>query len=273
MENKDYPKYVETQILKIFEKENLKSLTNLKDYFPSQDNLINIYRKRYYKNFQDNVIDISTKKFILLDDETAEIQNDKIWKLSYDIKNCNDDLKLLVAQLYLFRPYINNPILEKSNFSGRMEFTYRQTFSDWNYSTFVSCCYEKLYNYWDRIGDILALYLKINIDERKVGFFTVINKIEKEEKYSNDENLIFLKNFKDNEFREFNEKRIEIVHYYQFETIYRHKYQKIQAENNKEEKMNALWEWKKNMPEYFKNHLELSLKGYQHCIKFINEHF
>ncbi len=30
---------------------------------------------------------------------------------------------------------------------------------------------------------------------------------------------------------------------------------------------------KRNMPEYFKNHLELSVLGYKHCFKFIQEHF
>jgi hypothetical protein len=272
MENKNYPQYIEEQIFEIFKAENLKSIADAENYFPSQDDLIGLYQKKYFKNFQENVM---VENIELFDEKTTEIKNEKIWKLSFDIKNCNDDLKLFVAQLYIFRPNINNPNLEKTNLNGIIHYGYNQNFSDWNYSSIVSCCFEKLYNYWDRIGDIISLYLNVfnEKEERKIAFASVVDNLDKKEIYSNDENFKFLKSFKDNQFKDFNKTRKEVVHYNQFETTYRYSFMKFRVENNGEEKIMEIWEWKKNMPEYFKNQLELSLLGYDNCYNFIKNNF
>jgi hypothetical protein len=272
MENKNYPQYFEEQIFDVFKKENLKSLADDENYFPRQDFLISLYRERYFSNFQNEILfdNLEVNKE-LFDEKKAEIQNEKIWKISFDIKNCNDDLKLFIANLYLFHPHINDPIKGKHRIGGRVLHSYNQNFSDWNYSSLVSCCFEKLYNFWDRIGDIIALYLNLDIGERMVAFETVIVNLDKKEIYLNDENFVFLQSFREIEFREFNKMRKEVVHYNQFETTYRYDF--IFKHINDEEKIKEIWKRKKNMPKYFKNHLRLSLIGYEHCIKFIEENF
>ena len=63
----------------------------------------------------------------------------------------------------------------------------------------------------------------------------------------------------ENEFKEFNDHRKEVVHYYQFETTYQHEFLDNSSDENE---IKRLWEWKKNMPEYFKNHLKLSCDGF-----------
>ena len=115
MKNRNYPQYIQEQILEVLKKENLKSIADDKEsYFLSQNHLIGLYGKRYFLHHQS---EISSGNFEvnneLFDDDKAEIQNEKIWKLSFDIKNCNDDLKLFLANLYLFKPYINDPTLDK----------------------------------------------------------------------------------------------------------------------------------------------------------------
>ena len=278
MKNRNYPQYIQEQILEVLKKENLKSIADDKEsYFLSQNHLIGLYGKRYFLHHQS---EISSGNFEvnneLFDDDKAEIQNEKIWKLSFDIKNCNDDLKLFLANLYLFKPYINDPTLDKITIPSIPDlyfFSYNQNFSDWNYCSLVSCCFEKLYNYWDRIGDIISLYLNVfsEKDERKITFASVIDNLDRKGIYSNDENFKFLKSFKDNQFKDFNKTRKEVVHYNQFETTYRYDF--IFKHQNDEEKIMEIWKWKKNMPEYFKNHLEISLLGYKHCFKFIEEQF
>jgi toxin ParE1/3/4 len=62
-----------------------------------------------------------------------------------------------------------------------------------------------------------------------------------------------------NEFREFNKHRKEIVHYYQFETTYKHQ---LEENYRNEEEIEKLWNWKNNMPSYFKSHLNLSCIGF-----------
>ena len=267
MENKNYPQYFEEQIFDVFSKENLKSLADdLEWYLTIQGAAINSFKERYFRNFNGEILDKDIEENTLfIDEDKVETENEKLWKLYSDIEYCNSDLKLFTANLYLLRPTINNPTLEKTN--GRP--LYRQNFSDWNYSALVSCCYEKLYNYWDRIGDALAMYLRLDI-KGKIYFPIVIDKLKEEYKNSNNESLNFLINFREIEFKKFNEIRIEVVHYNQFETTYKYDFNKC---NNDENQINNLWESKRNMPEYFKNHLELSVLGYKHCFKFIQEHF
>jgi len=131
-------------------------------------------------------------------------------------------------------------------------------------------CYEKLYNYWDRIGDVLALYLQLDIDNVKINFASVIDCLDKKKIFSKNENFIFLKSFKEKQYKEFNAVRREVVHYNLFETNYKYDFNKFKDD---EQKIMEQWQWKKNMPEYFKNHLELSILGYKHCFKFVEEHF
>lgn len=273
MENKNYPEYFYEQILEVFKNENLKSIADDEDkYFISQNYLIDFYSKRYFRNFQNEIsannIENNNELF---DDEKAELQIEKIWKLSFDIKNCNDDLKLFIANLYLFKPHINNPTVGKYYVKGIVHHPYKQNFSDWNYCSLVSCCFEKLYNFWDRIGDIIALYLNLDIGERLVAFETVIVNLDKKGIYSNDENFVFLKSFKEKQFKEFNKIRRQVVHYNQFETTYRYNF--IFKCKDDEDKIYDLWKWKNDMPEYFKDHLALTIKGYMHCFEFIKEHF
>ncbi|MBI9042082.1 Cthe_2314 family HEPN domain-containing protein [Lutibacter sp.] len=183
-----------------------------------------------------------------------------------DLKNCNNDLKLLIANLYLYHPHINNPLNEFKILEGEKLFTYFQNGPDWIYSTFVSCCYEKLYNYWDRIGDTLAYYLEIGILEHRVTFASVIDKMERMEIFKSNPSFEYLKEFKENEYMEFNKHRKEVVHYYQFETTYKHQ---IEENCRNEEEIEKLWNWKNNMPEYFKNQLNLSCEGFTKTYELI----
>ena len=269
MENKNYSQYFEEQIFDVFKKENLKSLADdLGWYLTIQGAAINSFKDRYFRNFNREIVDKDIEENnVFINEDKVESENEKLWKLYSDIEYCNSDLKLFIANLYLLRPTINNPTLEKTNSRP----VYRQNFSDWNYSALVSCCYEKLYNYWDRIGDVLALYLRLEKEiNGKIYFPVVIDKLKEEYKNSNNENLNFLINFRENEFKEFNKRRVDVVHYNQFETTYKYDFIKFKHD---EDEIKDLWKRKNEMPEYFKNHLELTIKGYAHCFEFIKEHF
>lgn len=185
----------------------------------------------------------------------------------WDLVNCNNDLKLFTAHLFYYRPLINNPIGEASLLNGEFLSTYFQTGADWLYSSFVSCCYEKLYNYWDRIGDALAFYLNVDIKEEQVSFSKVIDILTDHSSIKEEEQFKWLLNFKNNDFLEFNKHRKDIVHYYQFETTYRFEHAICSGDRAEIEK---LWEWKKLMPEYFRLHLKSSCEGYYIACKLIN---
>lgn len=238
------PKVHLDSIFKIFQKENLISLSD-NDYS--------------YKGI--NVLEFSGEN------TNSDLKKYNSIKNVFDMVNCNNDLKFFTAQLYLYRPYINNPILENRPCDGLTMFTYFQNPYDWAYSTYVSCCYEKLYNFWDRIGDSLAYYLNLDISEDRVSFHSVIEKLSNSNLYNSNSNFEFLQKFKNNEFSEFNSHRKDIVHYYQFETDY---FYNFTINSFEKEKIMKLWERKSKMPEYFKDHLIQSCDGFYHTYKLIN---
>jgi len=228
-----------------------------------------IFRNEKLISLEDNDFnyrDINFLNILNFRKESSKFKKFNIFKVKSDLLNCNNDLKLLTANLYLYQPFINNPLLEFKIRKKGKKFKYLQKMEDWIYSTNVSCCFEKSYNFWDRIGDTLAYCLELDIKEHLVGFAKVIEKIESLEIYNDNQNFIFLNNFKKNQFKELNKLRKEIVHYYQFETIYKEKFISV---NNSEIEVKKLWEWKKNMPNYFKEQLEFSLEGFYNMYKLI----
>ena len=224
----------------------------------------------------EKLISLEDNKFIYKDvnflhilnfrKEDSKFEKFDIFKIKSDLLNCNNDLKLFTANLYLYQPFINNPFKEFKIRKTEKKFKYFQKMEDWIYSSNVSCCFEKSYNFWDRIGDTLAYSLELDIKEHLVGFAKVIKKIESLGTFNDNENFIFLNNFKKNEFKELNKQRKEIVHYYQFETTYKEKFHSV---NSSESDLKKLWEWKKNMPNYFKEQLELSCEGFYNMYKLI----
>ncbi|TJY35892.1 Cthe_2314 family HEPN domain-containing protein [Pontimicrobium aquaticum] len=230
--------------------------------FFSRENLISL------SDNEHNYNGLNTMQILHLEKVNPNFEKFNKFKNLSDLKNCNNDLKLLTANLYLYHPHINNPLKEFKIIREEKIFTYFQNGYDWIYSTFVSCCYEKLYNYWDRIGDTLAYYLELDIPEFRVGFASAIDKMISMEIYNSNENFEFLRNFKSNEFREFNKHRKDVVHYYQFETTYKHE---IEENFNNEEEIEKLWNWKNNMPNYFKNHLNLSCIGFVKTYELIKK--
>jgi hypothetical protein len=260
IENLNYPEYFEKIIFEIIEEEGLRSLDDLENYLQIQSEVIEKYREKYFYN-EENINKDSLNKF---DVEKTELNNLKLFYLLDDIKNCSKDLKLFTANLYLLLPSINNPLNEMRVLNNEKYPTYYQNFSDWNYSALVSCCYEKLYNFWDRIGDALSLYLNLEIKEHSITFPFVIDHLEQKNSFSNNESFIFLKSFKDNEFKEFNSIRRDIVHYKQFETKFKNGF------HFDKKNLESLWEFKKNRPNYFKNQLEICAEGYKKTFELIN---
>lgn len=185
----------------------------------------------------------------------------------WDLINCNNDLKIFTAYLFYYRPLINNPIDEAYLIDGKFMSTYFQNSADWLYSSFVSSCYEKLYNFWDRIGDTLAYYLNVDIKEELVNFPKVIEILTKQDAIKDNPYFKKILDFKNNEFKEFNKHRKDIVHYYQFETTYRFEHT---INSGDKEKIEKLWKWKNEMPEYFRQHLKNSCDGYYDTYRLIN---
>ena len=144
---------------------------------------------------------------------------------------------------------------------------YHQNLYDRRYCLYVSCAFEKAYNYWDRIGDMLySFYPTLLTEIKQVDFARIIDKI-----YAigeRHEDFIKLYNFRITEFSELNKFRKDVVHYYQYETTYH--YDHLMNKNNFDQ-LEILWTEKNGFAIYFKQQLEYSCDGYFWATEYLGK--
>ena len=237
--------------------------------------LIEIYNKEQLIALRDtdhtykgrNVLEIAG----ISNNSTLLIENFNSIKNLWDIINCNSDLRHFTALLFFYRPYINNPLNEKAVINENFSYyTYFQNLPDRRFSQFASICFEKLYNYCDRIGDLLAYHNPSFFQSKKdrIYFSSVIDKLDKSKLFLSSYNFSKILDYRNKIYTEINSHRKDIVHYYQFETNYRFNFT-INSTNETE--IFKLWEHKKNLPSYFKAQLDKSNELYLTVIDFIKE--
>ena len=183
-----------------------------------------------------------------------------------DLIFTSDEIIHFTALLYLYAPYMNNPIQEGFWFVNRMLYPNRQNLEAKRFSMFVNTVNEKVYNYWDRIGDLIATYFPDKIDPKRVFFPTAIDIIP--DKFHESSNYKWLKQFRDNEYKAMNEKRKEIVHYLTVDTDFRHKH--VSNSSNKTELEKIIKE-RDDLPDFFKDQIKLTLDGFEKTVLLIEE--
>jgi len=185
------------------------------------------------------------------------------------ISSISQDIKFSLGNVYLYKELgINNFLNEYiTTPQGETVFTYRQTLGDRRFFFYVSVCFEKLYNFWDRIGDLLSLALDLKIEPKEIYFPKVIKEIEKLNSQS--ENFKFLKEFSESEYQDIlNRIRKLIVHYRQKDTYFRFEW--LKNLGNKEA-ITKLQEEKDKLPNLLKSQISLTIKGFESAILLIHE--
>lgn len=185
-----------------------------------------------------------------------------------DILKCSEDLKYFTGQLFLYKDNINNPLEERLIITEDvLVSTYYQNYYDRIYSMYITCCFEKLYNFWDRIGDRIASFFPDLLDINKVYFSNIIDKIDKTKKIESD-SFKWLKDFKNTEYSGMNNDRRNMVHYCQYEARYRDNHLKNCTDFVT---LKEIWEEKKGFADFFKNHLQLAIEGYCKMVEFLKD--
>lgn len=183
----------------------------------------------------------------------------------WDLINCSNDLMYFTSQLFLHHNLINNPLEEFARFGNdKVLSLYHQNLYDRRYSISITCCFEKCYNYWDRIGDRIASFFPHLLKIRQVDFVRIIDKIESSG--IENENFQWLLHFKNNEYQELNNHRKNLVHYSQYEANFRYEHA---MNSSDKESLKRLWKEKSEFPEYFKSHLSFAVEGYYQMYKFL----
>lgn len=183
-----------------------------------------------------------------------------------DLIFCSDEILFFTALLYLYQPYLQNPIDDGFTIGSKMVYPYTQTIEVSRFNMFTNSVYEKVYNYWDRIGDLIAASFPDLFSSKKIYFTTVIDGFP--EKFKDFENFKWLKGFRENEFKILNKKRKDIVHSELIGTFFRWEHATNSTEKEVVEKL--VYERQK-LPEYFKGHIDLTKTGFEKTIQLLND--
>lgn len=159
------------------------------------------------------------------------------------------------------------------NIQGIMTPTYFRKLSEVRFFYFVNATFEKLYNYWDRIGDLLELAFGLSIAARHVYFSTVIQELQNRGVMLSPHG-VWLKNFYDNEYQSvLNPRRIKIVHHRQDDTSFMFDWLRCISTPSgcSPETVRGLQEQKVAIPGLLKRQLDLANEGFEHAILLIKE--
>jgi hypothetical protein len=229
--------------------------------------IFNQWNEVVFKSQKDNAL---TDLYHVDDASSGSIMSDVLSKkkaihpIDYSIFKLHDefiviskDMKYIGGILFLLRPHINNTE-DDDGF-------YHQRLTDRRYLMYCTFGMEAIYNFWDRIGDMLYHYFPTNIKPGNVYFGRVKDRIE--EKYKGSENYKRLMELHGETEAVFN-LRHEAVHDFQIETKYywgNIQHHKDDAERNR---LNAE---KFTYPEKLKKALEICNEAFFVALKLIDE--
>jgi|SRR5579872_3782358 len=200
--------------------------------------------------------------------------NENIDLMIHDLINSiSPNIKFALGNACLYFPLANNFSREFTTIEGQNIPTYYQTLGDKRFFFYLNATFEKLYNFWDRIGDLLAMAFDLKIPEREIYFSSVINALN--QKSIRSENLDWLNIFMQNDFNGFiNRLRIKIVHYRQKDTYFFMEYLKSFSDEYRNDP-NFISELQREKELYipkFKEQLNLANIGFEKTIRLIKEH-
>ncbi len=182
-----------------------------------------------------------------------------------DILFTSDELVYFIAHLYLYKPYINNPVKDSYICGSRRIYPMFVNLEGKRYDMFVGVVFEKIYNFWDRIGDLIASYFP-NKYTGNVYFSKTIKDLEKD--YKGDVNYDWLLNFVESEFTDFNKERINIVHYTSKNT--EQMWEQLGQISNYDKTKEFILK-RESYPEYFKDLNKKTKIGFEKAINLLEE--
>lgn len=188
-------------------------------------------------------------------------------KVLDDILFCSDELLYFTGLLYLHRPYINNPIKDAFSTDGGMIYPNFQNLYAKRFSMFADIASQKAYNYWDRLGDVIASFFPERIKSDKVFFPSAIEAIPDE--FRNSPHYIWLNSFKQKEYVELNKKRKRVVHYFTSDTDF--KYSHLEKGTRSKEEIEALQAVRESLPDFYKAQIGLTLEGFEKTLLLLEE--
>jgi len=183
-----------------------------------------------------------------------------------DLLICSDELMYFAAHLFLYRPFMNNPLNDRYDHGGKNVYPNYQNLEAKRFCMYADIASEKAYNYWDRIGDLIASYFPDIINPHRVFFTTAIQNVPN--CYKSSENYLWLLNFKENEYLELNKIRKQIVHYSSSNTAFKYDHlEKVMDQKFMEMLINSRFQ----VAEFYKKQIDLTITGFEKTLLFLEE--
>ena len=190
------------------------------------------------------------------------------WITNDLINSASPDIAFSLKNVYLYFPGINNFTKGVIPAGDQRIPIYYQALADKRFLYFAGVTIEKLYAFWDRIGDLLCLAFGLDIQPDRVYFGLVVDKLI--EKISSS-HLIWLKDFKDTKYSDLNEKRKRVVHYHGLYSYFYKEWLNGIFQKKDDLFWLALQKEKQDLPSFLKEHLHLTIKGFEEAVLLISE--
>ncbi|RSK50120.1 Cthe_2314 family HEPN domain-containing protein [Hymenobacter rigui] len=243
------------RIQAIYAQEFLTSIRGIDDEQRYQHNNVNLYERYYQVTSQSRNKregDSFNREYIIDD-------------LTY----LSDQVLYFTAEVYLYAPYINNPLehgIQPPGYS-RVLYPNYQNLPAKRFDMSAETAFEKLYGYWNRLANLINYFLPTPIAEKKVSFSVVVDALEQQTSYQDNEGLKWLVAFKKNEYKKFLDKRNPVVHHLTTATAFR--FNHLNARDK--ETLELLMQKRFSTPNFLKQNLQLSIESFVHTLNLLEE--
>jgi hypothetical protein len=232
-----------------------------KSYMDFDNELRAMYQELGIKHLNELDINETTPAGFFADIVRKKQPVQGIWfpdfKMAHEMDFITQDMKYITGMLFFLRPYINNPLYD----GGR----YMQTVGDRRYLMHITFGLQAVYNYWDRLGDLLWHFFPTNLTERDVYFDRIIEMIKPP--YNSCEAFNSLNKLYRTYVKPIMQMRKETVHYFQPEC--RHYWGNV--EDNSHEGIKERYEEKFGYADLMLSQLSIALKAFELTLNLINE--
>ncbi len=249
-------------------------MDNQKLIYEFQDSIIEVYKQQNLTSLSGLDLEyiVNGKQIVKWHSDVTDKASLKYngqfnyWENFDDILFCSEELMYFTANLFLYRPYINNPISDGFYFEGEMIYPNRQNLEGKRYNMFCDVAGQKAYNYWEKIGSLIASFFPEKFTNQKVYFSTAIKSIP--DKFHSNENFLWLKKFLELQYLELNKKRKQIVHHSTSNTNYKNAHLKNASDRGA---MSQLHNEHLKLADFYKSHINYTLIGFEKTLAFIED--
>lgn len=186
------------------------------------------------------------------------------------INSISPAIKFSIANMFLYLKFANNYERETVDINGLPVTTYFKTIGDARYFYYLNASFEKLYNYWDRIGDILEFSFNLRLNQHQIYYGVVIDRLSAQNIRS--DNLSWLKTFKEVDYSKYlNRIRKLVVHERQKDTYFFYEWLSSISSGNHRGRMRELQMEKESYPGILKEQLNIANQGFEKMVYLISE--